>query len=704
MKKLLTLAVVAASALASSAAVNPEDYPLLELGKDYELTQNGQFRGRIVAPEDGQMLEYGSLSIFTLDADGELQLMGYDDWRYLGYLNGRLAYQFAVKAGESYFIDEPFLLNGGTIRFEMNPKLAIQSAEPEQGSVYDPAEYEFVNVVFNQAISVGSVHLSCADVSAPVEFRVYGASFSLLIRDRLMQWLTEGKVKGGEKLTVELRDVTDITGSPIDNIALEFIASTKPNTMLSRQLPAAILSYMPQSGADTKAVFTFSGPMAENPMIYLCYSPIELGYEYEEKMEATVEGNDIIVDFAGKLRASSMMSASGAVHPSFDLRLYNLRDADGRLIMAAEGMQGSFHLQVPYTEIPRTELTVQFTPENGASLTADTRTIGIYFNHASTLTYGGVRFVSGEETVVVNREQLTVTDLGNDEVELTVPLPAGWSSKADVTVSLDELRSTDGYDHTPELSAKYNGFTLTFVNPADGSRLASLAKGSTVTVDSNLGEGAPLSFSVSNGGETLYGPVEMTAKAPGSYIHTMLEEITLYHGQTYTLTFSSGVKAQSISVYGSSSEYEYSSYELLTIDPAEGSTVTSGTVINLEFSGLVLVEAVEDEESAPVTAAPVNAEEGESYAQKWSLTLGKDVESGETVVAFRAIDNSDMAVKGNAGKDANSYFTVRYNAETGILEVESAPAATRRIFDLHGRELTRPVRGINIINGRKFRL
>lgn len=693
MKKILSI-FFAATAL-SAAAINPADFPTLELGKDYPTETYKEFKGKFVAPENGIMIEYGTVPVFTLGDDNELQDLGEGAWQYAGYINGRQAYQFHVAAGTTYYAYDSFVMDASTVRFEMNPKVEIVECLPAVGSVYDVADEEFITLILNQNITIGSATISCGKATETILTRAIGSNISLLVRDVMIQWYDNKTLVGGEALTVTLSDLKDSGNNDVDPITLTFIAAGEPYVMLSSKLPETIVSYMPESSEATKAVFTFSGPMAPNPNIQLCYSPVELGYEYYEPLEAVVEGNTITVDFAGKLRISEEMSPEGREYSYFDLRLFALRDARGQLVLSGEGMKGSYHLQVPFYEIPRMEINAQFTPENGAYLTEADKVVTIYFNNAKDIEYSGIQFTSNGETVIVNKNEITVTPISDDEVELTVNIPAGWAAKKDVYVSLADLACSDGRNHSRELSAKYNGFTVTFVNPAEGSKLPSLVQGRTISVDSNLEAGAELLFSITADGETIYGPYAMTERTAGSYVHPMQKEVVLYSGISYNLHFTAGTSEEVVKIVGTSAEFEYSPNEFLSIDPAEG--VVSGP-ITVKFSGLVAL--IPMPESVDFTEEHCSDFENfEGYDNTWAISLGNA--EGDVILAFRAIDMDNKTVQGNVGNEAQSYFRFAYNANSGIIEVESCGEPGELIFDLQGRRLPHPTKGINIINGHK---
>lgn len=693
MKKILSIFFTATAF--SAAAINPADFPTLELGKDYPTESYKEFKGKLIAPQSGIMIEYGTVPIYTLDENNELQDIGEGNWQYAGYINGRQAYQFHVTEGFCYYAYDSFVMDASTVRFEMNPKAEIIESFPKVGSVYDVADEEFITIIFNQNITIGSATISCGELSEPILTRSNGSNFSLLVRDVMIQWYDNKKILGGETLSVTLSDIKDSLGNDVDDISLNFIAAGEPYVMVASKLPEVIISYMPESSEATKAMFTFSGPMAPNPNIQLCYSPVELGYEYYEPLDAVVEGNTITVDFAGKLRVSEEMSTEGRQYNYFDLRLFALRDARGQLVLAGEGMKGSYHLQVPFYEIPRMEINTQFTPENGAYLTDADKTVTIYFNNAKEVEYSGVKFTSDNHTVFVNKDEIKVTPISDSEVELTVNIPAGWVGKEDVYVSLADIKTPDGYNHTREFTAKYNGFTLTFVNPAEGTKLASLVQGRTISVDSNLESGDELIFTITADGETIYGPYAMKERTASSYVHAMQKEVMLYSNIGYELHFTAGTSVEVVKIVGTSAEYEYSPNEFVSIDPAEG---TVAGPITVKFAGLVALEPMP--ESVEFSATPSSdLENFEGYDNTWAISLGDA--NGEVVLAFRAIDMDFKTVQGNAGNEDQSYFRFTYNANSGIFEISTENAENIGIYDLQGRKLNAPIRGINIINGHK---
>lgn len=695
MKKFLTLALLAASAFGASAAVNPDDYITMEVGQEYPLVQYETFKGKIVAPATGVMIETGTLGVYTLGETGEFTHVPDYDWA--GYINGKQAYQFPVTEGTTYFV-EGFVMDNGTISFQMNPGLELVESDPEQGATYDVAAKEFITVTFNQNITIGKAEIICGENREEFQMRYLGSSFSLLVRDIVLTWQKNGILSEGTEFNILLSDIKDARGNAADDVTLTYKSGGAPYELVSYELPETVMSYMAPGSEGSKATFTFSGPMAAEQNIQLCYSPIDLGYEYYEQLPVSVEGNVVTVDFSGKLRTAEIMSPTGVQMPSFDLRLFTMTDARGQLILADEGMLGSFHLQVPFYEIPRLNIVTQITPGNGESL-AGTENVVIYYTEADQIEFTGVAFTSGEEKVVVAKENLTVAPGTNNDAEITVAVPAGWADKSGVVISLEGLQTTDGYDHNAEFTAKYNAYTLVFSNPAEGAKLASLLTGRTITADTNLGEGASLSFSINQGEETVYGPVDMESRGEGSFIHVMTSDVILYSGTDYTLNFTSGTATETVTVRGTTVEYEYSPNELLSVEPAEGSGIKTGETITLNFAGLVTIEAVEGDHVAFTAAQLGNLEDAGAYDNVWGLTLG-EVGEGEITVAFKAYDQDGVAVKGTHGADSESYTVLRYNGMTGIMEITTAQGTV--VYDLSGRRLAAPGRGVNIVNGKKI--
>lgn len=83
--------------------------------------------------------------------------------------------------------------------------------------------------------------------------------------------------------------------------------------------------------------------------------------------------------------------------------------------------------------------------------------------------------------------------------------------------------------------------------------------------------------------------------------------------------------------------------------------------------------------------------------------------SGYYGVSFPTTDGGTYGINANASglhgytiNDGGSIFSIAFvNVSTGIVEVEKAETVREGIYDLSGRKLSAPVRGINIINGHK---
>lgn len=692
------LALSAAAVFSSSAEVNPADYPDLELGKQYPLVSMKAFRGKYTATTDGQIIEHSAIPVYILTDNALIPLTEEDGYTYAGYMNGQQTFQFPVTAGTTYFFEDILVFDDGYFSITMNTGVEFTGSYPAVDNVYDPAEYASIEVSFNQNVSIGKAVLTIGELSAEVETLTMGgiafSTVSILINDVLRQWYNEDKIEGNQVLTITLSDIKDGQGKSVDELALTYKTANKPVELKSAVLPAEIMSWY--AGESGKAVFTFSGAMAQNPDITLCYAPVELGYEYIEKLDAKVEDNVITVDFGGVLRTSENMSTSGRTDPQIYLQMVCLRDAQGQVVWAdGEGSVGTFLYEIPFVEIPRLNITSEFTPSQGASL-ENTTAVKIYFNCTEHLTYTGVCFQSGGEKAVVPMAEITVDQISDNEVELTVPVPEGWNTKSNVTISLDGLATDDGYDHTSDISAKFNGFTLLYCSLKDGAVMKSLAEGTIVKVETNLKDDAKLTFEIAG----LFGPVEMTASGAGVYMLTMPTTVVFESGETYTVNFTAtpgGV--ESLTIKGDTTPYEFSDIELNSIIPGEGSTITSDTEIKVTFSGLVSLSPVAG--SAEFTAVE-NGDEEPGYGFEWTLKVEK-VTDGPIVIAFAAMDMDGKVVKGNEGVDAESYFKYTFNgSESSIGEIVTAKSGVT--YDLQGRQVLAPAKGIFIRDGKKIRL
>ncbi len=695
MKKVQTLMALAmVSVLPAIAEVNPADYPDIELGQEYQMVQYKSFRGKYTATEKGQIIEYAMVPVFLLKS-GQLELMTEESgYKYAGFINGKQAYQFPVNPGVTYYFEDSFVMDDGVFSIEMNPELRLLSSVPEVGSVYNPANDYCVQLVFNQNLNIGRAILSVGNLSYEAETHNSGSSVSIMINDELRQWYNSNKIKGGDEISIILTNLTDGIGNTIENKIYKFIASEKPVEMVAANLPAQILSWYSEEDA-AKAVFTFTGAMASDPDISLCYAPVELGYEYTEKLTAKVDGNTITVDFGGVRRTSEEMSTSGRTDAQIYLILNNLKDAEGNTVWSdGQGTVGSFMYEIPFAEIPRLDITSEFTPSLGSSL-ENAKNVKIYFTCADHLSYEGVAFTSGTETVVVT-EGITADRISNSEVELTVPIPAGWNTKENVYVSLYGLVADDGFDHTSDISAKFNGFTLIFCSIKDGSRVKSLAEGSIVKVETNLGKNDKLSFEVVN----KFGPADMTPLGDGVFTLTMPETVVFEKDEVFTVNFiATPGGVESLTIYGDTAPYEFSDLELTDITPAGGSEITPDTEIKLTFTGLV---SIMPEEGSIDFIAVANNPEDPTFGYEWTLEL-KGVQEGTVTLAFSAMDMDYNVVKGNTGIDAKSHFEYTFNViSAGIIEISSENSQT--MYDIQGRPVARPSKGIYIYNGKKIKL
>lgn len=688
----MTLAAVALSA----SAVNPADFPDLEPGKEYTLKAMKPFQGKYTSTANGQVIEYAPIAVWTLAGNELQQITEADGFKYAGFINGKQAYQFPVKAGEAYYFYDSFVMDDGIFMFELNPELSLLSSTPAVGEVYDPAARSSIELVFNQNLNIGKATLSVKDLTAEAELHTVGSTVSVSINDALRQWYNEGKISGNEKLNILLSEITDGLGKQIDDMSFSYLTAHTPVELVSAELPIQILSWYSDDSESAKAVFTFSGPMAQNPRVELCYAPVDLGYEYTEPMEAIVEGNSITVDFGGKRRTSAEMSTSGRTDKNIYLCLIGLKDATGQVVWSdAQGSVGSYMYDIPFAEISRLNITSEFTPSLGASL-ENAKSLKIYFNCADHLTYSGVAFTSGDDKVIVDKSDISVDRISDSEVELTVPIPAGWNTKKDVIVTLDGLTADDGYDHSADISAKYNGFTLLFCSIKDGSRVKALSEGAIVKVETNLSEGTKLTFEIND----VFGPVEMKADGDGVYSLTMPETLTFEVDKAYTINFTAENQGtESLTIIGDTAPYEFSDIVLESVTPEASSALTPDAEVKLTFSGLVFIS--EMPVSAPFTATPAGNDES-GYDFEWTIKFA-DASVKDLVLAFSAKDLDGKVIEGNQGIDAASYFLFVFNPEDSSIS-QLRGESTSEVYDLQGRRILAPAHGLYIKEGKVIRL
>jgi hypothetical protein len=721
MKRFTTL-LIGAYALTASAAINLDDYTEIQLGTDYPLTELAAFRGKFTAPASGTVVEYATVPVFQLD-ESTMELVGLEDssWQYSGYINGKQAYQFNATQGTTYIFEDKFVINGGVFRIEMNSPITLINSEPTIGTTYSPAESDHILLVFNQNVLFSEVTISAAGKTAVCESRNNGSSVAIDATDVLRSWYAQGVITGGEELTVTLKDLTTADGTAYTendgNGVFKFIAVSTPVELVSAQLPASISSYYPQSSTDSQMQFTFSGPIEANPQVQLCYNLLDIDFEYVENLPTNVSGNTVTVDLAGKRRAASDMSTSGTVSNVIYVRLLKLNDAQGHSVWSSgQGTTGSFYYEVPFINIERVNVLSEFTPANGSDITNEQK-INIWFNNANSLTYDGVRFTSGSESTVVPLADLQRINSRDDEEEINVNIPQGWNTKSNVVVTLENLRANDGYDHTNDITATFNGFVVTYINPADDSKIASIQKGQLIVAEINLADRYPdmkVTAALTCGDETIFSTTEMTRRADDSYALTLADDVTMYTGSDYVLTLvatnaGEELGSASFTYHGATAPFAFSEFFFENVNPAEGSTLSADNAsFTATFDGLAYVYATDNAQFSSI--APVDATT-EGVSNVWRLTLSPkavadaQAADGTITVSFSAYDLLLNLIEGNTGTDGDSHFEFNYViGASSISEITADTIANTTIYDLQGRRvsaITRP--GIYLVNGKKLK-
>ena len=720
MKRFITL-LSGAMALTAMAAINPDDYPDLQLSTDYPLTEFASFRGKFTAPTSGTVVEYATVPVYQLNSEQELTSLEDSSWTYAGYINGKQAYQFNATEGVTYYFEEKFVINGGVFRIEMNAPISVTVSEPALGGVYSPASSDHILIVFNQNVLFSQATISAADQSAVVDTRTNGSSVAIDAVSTLRKWYANGTLTGGEELTVTLKNLTSADGTPIEenggNGVYKFIAAPKPVEMVSHVLPSTISSYQAESSENTRIEFTFSGDIEANPTVQLCYALLDIDFEYVEDLPTTVNGNVVTADLAGKRRTSADMSTSGRTDSVIYIRLLSLHDAEGNSVWSSgQGSTGSFYYEVPFNEIARVNVLSEFTPANGSDITNES-SINIWFNNANSLSYDGVCFTSGAESVVVPTSELTMNSARDDEADITVAIPQGWNSKSDVVVTLSNLRANDGYDHTDDVTATFNGFVVTYISPADESEISTIQQGQLIVAELNVADRYPdmtVTATLADAdGASLFGPAEMTRRVDGSYAVALTDDVTMYAGSDYFLTISAAnsgttLGSKTFTYHGAATPFEFSEFYFDHVTPAEGSTLAAdNAVITVTFDGLAYVYPTDATQFASVVAVDAIAD---GASNVWELTLAPaaiEAANGEITVSFAAYDLLLELIEGNVGAESDSHFEFLYRiGESSISEITADGMTTAEsCFDLMGRRVANPTRpGIYIMSGRKVRL
>lgn len=680
-RKLSRLFALVALLCVGATVANAEDLGELELGKTYDLPAYKEVTATFTAPKDGTVLMEGeSFKIFT---DAAHTASVETEWH--GYALGGQSYSFEVTAGTVYYLHNNFSM-GGKVRLSMEQKAEIVSIEPQSEGVFSHTGTADCIVTFNVPVTVEKGEITTGSTTAKVTPNVFGSTIQVHLATRINSWLSAGTIAKGDEFTVRLTGIKTVTGGDLYNgdgvVTIKYICAGNATKLVSQSIPSTFKSYYMPGDPEAIASLTFDKDLlAESAgvTIYVGNPEGETGEYYVEKLPVTISGKTVSVDFSGKSRRTNDMLTTGIAPEIISFQFMQIKDSEGNYVATSDaGALGSFAFSLPYQELAKVDVISDFTPASGASL-QDVDNLLLWMRGSSAITFSGFRFEYTDadeiKSVVVPTAQCTYEDLGNDECNYTIPVPAEIKGKKNITVTLADLMSRDGIDHTRDVKAQYDGFVITWSDPADGAEFATLADGTEISIQTNYSALYPqlymeyeiIDMNPVNPDQAILKSYSwLTRNEYDEFTSTVYGDYKMIRNHTYNVAFTAWeseslknegaepIGTASLTWYGLSEPFVASDLLFESINPAPGTILEpTQTEFTLTFDGMVNIASADAQillgmgESLPFESLtpddPSTVEEtGIDYSNIWTLKVPADYMENLTSSLMFSIKAYDM--------------------------------------------------------------
>ncbi len=584
---------------ANAADIEPVE---LQLGKEYhgEAFKDAYFK--FTSAENGKLIirAKGDLPTPYIDDTFETEFPEYSQ----GFTNGLKELEMVVSKGTTYYFAYKFPISEWTMILKMADIsiIKMEYANPAPNQEF-PLSNGGVEIHFDTPIEIGAAYLQTGNSTAEVSGLVYGKDISFELKETLFSWLKSGAMKAGDTFTLTVNDIKSTWNGVLYNgdgkLVLTYISSEKPAEVTKATLPEKFLSFWNQSAENGIAIIEYDKEISTEatPIASIGFGSPEIeGDYYEENIPVTVSGKTLTLDFRGKSRIPSEMVASGTNYGTMRLRINNICSADGNYVYSeGKGTFGSFQHSFDY-ELMAYDLTTEFTPASGSSLT-DVNSVELWLSNAEAVTFDGVNVAyksatGANENVTYTNEQCNYKNEGVDGITLNIPITADMQTGTNVTITLTNLVSNDGIER--EIMAVYNpkeDFKPVMVTPADMSQIESLTSiVLTYNAEVSVVEGAQASVMNAMGRmEVAKANISVDATDTKSVIITVEKAITdagVYRVliPAEVISNAAGEKNEAITLM-----YEVkAAVASFTFTPADGSTVKSLKEIIVEYSGVLM--------------------------------------------------------------------------------------------------------------------
>ncbi len=446
----------------------------LQLNQEYEIPADfSDYIATFTAPASGTLTAYSTASdilypyvahLDDMEAEGN-RIPVVDDNLY-----GNSQYHFDVVEGVTYVFYKSFMLNAMTFRISMDSgnEIAVDKITPEKGSVFSVSGSGLVTVQFNRSVNINrTAKIIVGSNEYDVDVNGQHNIFSIEIKTILFPLIDEGVLQGGESFKIRFTDIAAIEdNAQLYNgdgvLEIEYIISSKPVQLVaSENTSGAFKTYYLPTDPTGIIRLEFDGAIS-TAAGNLTFGTTDVeGDYYIETINPVIQENVITIDITGKHRNPKDMVMSGTNYGNIVITLNDVRDTQGQYIYTPNsGVIGG--LSFAYDELVDVTANVMsdFVPTSGTTLNDDYKEIEIWITDEQKLIYEGINFAytdaegkKGE--IIVTDFRKEIDSFNEDAMLLYVSIPQELNGKYSFTVTLHNLMSVDGNDHSKDVYAEY---------------------------------------------------------------------------------------------------------------------------------------------------------------------------------------------------------------------------------------------------------
>lgn len=720
----------AALALSAPAWAEPiemgDDNRAIEPGVEYIIKQYHTASGHYTSVKNSKIYFDGGQSLVPYYDESHQELVptkALDNTSYMQWFMG--------EEGKTYYFYTGFAMDDGEfVLYQegvVDKPLHISLMQPVQNHLVDFNNYSYMEVTFNQDIVLGSNvakitfanRLTNEKETIETRASASGQMLRVSMYNQLKPFMESGAIRTGDEYQVTVNGLTSTVGVPFEgadkdgDAVFTFLCGSLPVVVIRQNIPNPFLSYWAPGAPEAQLSMEFDAKLmpSDETVVVLGWGNQEAdGEYYAETVPCKIEGNTLTADFSGKLRTPALMTPMfpNAMYDNMVVGVMFVRDEFGVPVASPDqGTTGSYTFTPAYKLIERTSVIAEFTPGTG-SLLEDVDNINVWMTGLTAIKFDGFLLTIYDKnnkvsTLSIPLKDVTISNATATEAEYDFKLPADVKKNAKrVEITLDNVRTVDGYDHSNEVRCIYGGFAILYSEPANNEEIEIMKADSKIMIETNISETYPDMFVLyqivdtyeENEEPIIKSTAEMQRQEDGSYVAELPQDLKLYAGHDYKIEVTAWIDEMTcwnepdnnfgtdfILVKGLTPAYHYSEITLKSITPAADTMIGNDvTEIVLDFDGLVYLGNYDEEEGelrtyinvgqgivkpfAAVTPAQPIDLEGHTCSNHWTLTLPEGYVASLTApleISFTVYDQDSLQLKGNRGSEENSFYSFSWN-------------------------------------------